>query len=106
MNFEITLTPQRRDETLTLSKQGDILIMNGEAFDFSGVSDGAVLPRTAVACNWLASDITRNGNTLCLNVILPHGANPSHEVSTFAPRIITTDGPITLSDLMIQEETA
>lgn len=106
MNFEITLTPQRRDEALTLSKQGDVLIINGEGFDFSGVSDGAILPHTAVACNWLSSDITRNGDTLYLNVILPHGANFAHKASAFMPCIITSDGPISLPDPMAKENAA
>jgi len=71
--MQIALTPQRRDDTLTLSAQGDVLTFNGVAYDFGPLPDGGVLPRAAVACDWLASDVTREGGTLRLTLILPHG---------------------------------
>ncbi len=42
--MHITLSPMRRDGTLTLHRAGDVLTING-AFDFSGIGDGATLPR-------------------------------------------------------------
>ena len=53
--MHITLSPSRRDDRLTLSKKGDTLTINGEAFDLSAIPDGATLPRDAVACEWPAS---------------------------------------------------
>ena len=39
--MKIILSPMRRDAQLTLSKSGDLLTLNGEAFDFSGLPNGA-----------------------------------------------------------------
>ena len=39
--MQITLTPQRRDDTLTLTRSGDVLTINGEAFDFAAIPEGA-----------------------------------------------------------------
>ena len=41
----ITFFPLRSDATLALSRQGDVLSVNGEAFDFSDLPEGARLPR-------------------------------------------------------------
>lgn len=42
--MHITLTPMRRDASLQLERAGDLLVINGEAFDFSALPDGATLP--------------------------------------------------------------
>ena len=59
--MQISFSPMRRDDRPELSVAGDVLTVNGEDFDFSGVPDGATLPRGAVACDWLASDVERTG---------------------------------------------
>ena len=106
MNVEITLTPMRLDTRLTLEKQGDTLIINGEGFDLSDIPDGAVLPRHAVICDWLASGIERTGDTVYLTLILPHG--PNAPIETLYPQGITIalDGPITLPAHSIEEAVA
>lgn len=106
MNFEIALTPMRRDDSLSLSKSGDTLTINGEAFDLSGIPDGATLPREAVTCDWLASDIERIGTTIHLTLILPHGANAPHETLFPQPITVTADGPVALPEYetVIEEE--
>jgi len=45
--MHITLIPQRRATPLTVTRNGDILTLNGETFDFSPLPDGATLPREA-----------------------------------------------------------
>ncbi|SEO36380.1 hypothetical protein SAMN04488103_1293, partial [Gemmobacter aquatilis] len=57
----ITLTPMRRDVALSLHCAGDVLTINGTDYDFTPLAEGAVLPRAAVACPWLASDVERIG---------------------------------------------
>ena len=94
--MQITLIPQRRNDSLSLSKTGDILTINGVDFDFTGLTEGEVLPREDVACDWLASDVTRTGGEVQLSLILPHGANAPVETKFPAPITITVDGPITL----------
>ena len=48
--MHITLNPQRRDDALDVSKSGDTLTINGSAYDFSVIPNGATLPASAVEC--------------------------------------------------------
>ena len=59
----ISFAPQRRDDTLTLVKVGDVLTINGEDFNFSGLTDGASLPSDAVDCDWIVGDVARIDGT-------------------------------------------
>ena len=94
--MQITLTPQRRDDRLTLARSGDVLILNGEAFDFAAIPEGGTLPRDAVACDWLAGDVTRQGGQLHLTLILPHGADAPEATLFPAALTLTGDGPVAL----------
>ena len=108
--MKLTFTPMRRDDQLVLSKSGDTLTINGETFDLSGITEGATLPRDAVACDWLASDIDRVGGalhlTLILILILPHGDHAPQETLFPQPVTITTDGPVNLPPHSIAEDIA
>ena len=42
--MKIFLSPQRRDDTLSVVRRGDLLIVNDEPFDFSAVEEGDILP--------------------------------------------------------------
>lgn len=92
----ITLTPQRSDDTLTLARAGDALIVNGEAFDFAALADDAVLPRDDVGCAALAGDVTRIGGVLHITLILPLGPKPDYAARYPDPISVTVDGPIDL----------
>lgn len=94
--MKITLIPQRRNDVLSLSKSGDTLIINDESYDFSGVPEGATLPREAVDCDWLASDVERVGAALHMTLILPHGARAPRETLFPEPIIVKSDGPVSL----------
>ncbi len=95
--MHITLTPQRRDTKLRLERYDDTLTINGERFDFSAISDGAVLPRDAVVCDWLASDIERKDGALHLTLILPHGPAAPHQTLFPAALHLIEDGPVALA---------
>ena len=73
--MKISFLPIRSDDQLSLERQDSVLTINGEAFDFTDIPDGATLPREAVACEWLAGDITREDGVICLTLLLPHGAS-------------------------------
>lgn len=73
--MKISLSPQRRDEPLKLERYGDVLIINGVRFDFSPLQENDILPRAAVDCAWIVSDIKRRNGVLELTLILPHGRN-------------------------------
>jgi hypothetical protein len=94
--MHITLDPLRRDGTLTVAKQGDILTINGNFFDFSALPNGASYPASEVDCPWITGDVERIGGVLHITLVLPIGPNPSPGVAFPAPIINPPDGPIAL----------
>lgn len=94
--MHITLIPQRRDDALTLHRAGNVLIINGVAYDFGPLPEGAVLPRAAVECPLLVSDVTREGGQVRLALILPHGPDAPPEALFPVPITATADGAIAL----------
>jgi hypothetical protein len=104
--MHITLTPMRGPQPMTLHRVGDILTINGEAYDFAAIPDGATLPQGAVDCPWLASDVERIGGVLHLALILPHGAGAPAQTRFPAPLTLSGDGPVALPpfDEPAQEE--
>lgn len=95
--MKISFSPKRSDDVPTLSKAGDVLIINGEQFDFSSLPDGATLPARKVPCDWIVGPVERVGGELQLTLILPLGPPPwSDNVSHPQPLTVTADGPITL----------
>ena len=94
--MKITLTPVNMAAHLTLERAGDVLTINGTAYDFGALPDGATLPRAAVDCQWLASDVERAGGALHLTLTLPHGPNAPPETRFPAPVIDPHDGPVAL----------
>lgn len=94
--MQLSFSPIRQDATLRLERQGDCLILNGERLDLSAIPDGATLPRDAVPCLWLASDVERVAGTLHLTLLLPHGADAPQETLFPAAMSLTDDGPVAL----------
>ena len=94
--MKITLSPQRRDDTLEVIKSGDTLTINGEVYDFSVVPDGATLPRDAVDCLWLSSDVERIDGVLHLNLLLPNSADASYAARFPTPLLDPADGLLEL----------
>jgi hypothetical protein len=92
--MKITLLPQRRDDALEVIKAGDKLTINNVDYDFSVIPDGALLPKDAVDCLWLASDVERIGGVLHLSLILPHGATASESARFPTPITNPADGPL------------
>ena len=94
--MHITLIPQRRDDTLTVSKAGDMLTINGTAFDFSVIPEGATLPASAVDCPFITGDIERIAGVLHLTLLLPTGPNASQAACFPSPIINPADGVLEL----------
>ena len=94
--MHITPTPQRRDDTIAVLKSGETLTINGIAYDFSVIPDGATLPASAVDCAYITGDIERINGVLQISLILPHGPNPSQAVAFPAPIINPPDGVLEL----------
>ena len=92
----IKLTPQRRDDALTVVKQGDVLIVNGTEYDFSSIPEGATLPADAIDSDLFSGPVERVGGELKVTLTLPHGPNPSKAVAFPEPIDVVADGPVVL----------
>lgn len=92
----ISFYPQCRPDTLVVSKAGDALTINGEAFDFSSLPDGATIPEGSVPCPWIIGPVERTGGDLHLALILPHDWDPSPAVAFPEPVTVTADGPVAI----------
>lgn len=91
----IALQPVRMDASLTLHVSGDVLSINGVPYDFGPLPNGAILPKAAVDCSFLASDVLRRDGRIELTLILPHGPCAPPE-TRFPSPVETTNGPVTL----------
>lgn len=94
--MKINLSPQRRDDSLTVSRLGDVLTINGTPYDFSDLAEGDLLPREATDSPFIVSDVTRIGGQLELTLLLPHGANASEAARFPAPILNPPDGLVEL----------
>lgn len=94
--MQINLSPVRSDVGLIISRTGDALTINGEAYDFSSLPDGATIPAGDVPCEWIAGQVDRLGGSIHLTLMLPHGPNPPQSVAFPVPIVEPPDGPIAL----------
>jgi hypothetical protein len=88
----IKLSPQRRDDSLTVNKLGDVLTINGEIFDFSQIPEGATLLNAAFTCEWIPSDVERINGELNLTLLIPITANATEAARFPEPLINPADG--------------
>lgn len=94
--MNITLVPKRRDTPLIAVRSGDVLILNGEAFDLSPLQEGDELPADAIASDLLAGPVSRHAGTLQLTLVLPIGANAPDDARFPQPLEGVPDGVIPL----------
>ena len=94
-----------QERHLTVSKSGDTLTINGEVFDFSGIPNGATLPKEAIACDWIAGPVERDmAGVLTIPLRLPCGHN-APEKTRFPQRLENVaDGPVNLPPYTTEEE--
>ncbi|NTF07194.1 hypothetical protein G6L37_13660 [Agrobacterium rubi] len=94
--MKINLSPQRRDDKLTVEKNGDRLLINGDLFNFNPLPDGATITPGATECAWIVGPVERINGKIELTLILPHGANPSQGVAFPEPLEDVQDGIVAL----------
>ena len=94
--MRIKFNPQRREDSLTVVKQGDVLVVNGTEFDFSVVPEGATLPADAIDSDLFSGPVERISGELHVVLTLPHGPNPSQAVAFPQPISVVVDGPVEL----------
>lgn len=105
--MHIKLNPQRRDDQITVIKQGDTLTIDGEVFDLSVIPEGATLPADAISSEYFSGPVERIDGVLQLTLTLPHGANPVEAVAFPADIINPADGEIALPknpDPVVEEQ--
>jgi len=94
--MKINLSPQRRDDTLTVIKQGDTLTINNTTYDFSQLPDGGKLPADAVDSEYIIGSVDRVNGELELTLLLPHSADASEAARFPEPIINPADGEVEL----------
>ena len=90
----ITFSPMRHDDTLSLSKSGDVLTVNGQAFDFSALPEGASLSCADIESVWFAGPVERRQGDLHIRLFLPHGPSAPEDTRFPAALACDTDGPV------------
>ena len=94
--FKINLSPQVRDGTLTVSKSGDALIVNGETYDFSQLTEGSTLPAEAIDSEYFVGEAKRENGDIELTLLLPIGVNATEAQRYSEPITVTSDGAVML----------
>ncbi len=69
--MKIILYPQRRDDNLTLSLQGERLTISGDVLDLSTIPDGATVPMAAIDNPFVCGPIERIDGELRVSLLLP-----------------------------------
>lgn len=84
------------NRTITLHRSGEVLTIDGEAFDFSTLPDGATIPDGTVPSPWITGPVERVDGALRIILRLPIGPVAS-DAQRFPVSIINPpDGPIAL----------
>lgn len=94
--MKLNLMPTRTEERPTITRSGDTLTIDGEAFDFAGVTEGATLPAEAIASDWFTGPVERIGGVINLTLRLPHGPNAPVATRFPVPITLTQNGPVSL----------
>lgn len=92
--MRILLSPQRREDTIEVIKNGDVLTINGEYFDLSAIREGDNLPREAIESIWFAGPVDRTNGDLIVTLLLPIPWNYSQEQAFPDPLENVPDGPV------------
>ncbi|MCV4343221.1 hypothetical protein [Pseudomonas capsici] len=92
--MKIFLVPQRRDDSLEVVKSGNVLVLNGESFDFTRMVDGDTLPASAISSPFFVGNVDNIGGELELTLILPLPANYSQAQAFPEPLLNVGDGPV------------
>lgn len=71
----IKLSPVRSDAELTVTRAGDVLIINGVALDFSRLEDSSTLCNEAIGSEWVVRPVNRINGELVVTLMLPHVAD-------------------------------
>ena len=94
--MRIALSPQVRDDHLAITKQGDVLTINGAAYDFGPLPEGGVLPADATGCKFILGEVKRTDGQVHLTLLLPIAHDAPLEACFPQPIVVTKGGAIKL----------
>lgn len=71
--MQITFTPIRSDEAMTVSVSGDVLTLNGQTADFGFLNEGDTIPASAVNSPWIVGrEIKKESGEIHIMVCVPY----------------------------------
>lgn len=94
--MKIELSPVGAGPELLLDVEGDVVFVNGVAYDFSPLVEGGTLPLGAIDSEDFVSDVTRVDGELHFTLRFPHGPNAPHSTRFPEPIVVTEDGSVEL----------
>lgn len=92
--MQIIFSPSRREQQLQLEKEGDVITINGTAYDFSHVAEGEEHQVPDEEAPWFSGPVSRKEGMLIVRLVLPHGANAPQDTRFPQPLIQIEDGPV------------
>lgn len=101
--MHLHFTPVRSDAALTVERSGATLLLNGTAFDFGPLPEGAELPAEAIDSDWITDTVHRTDGVLHVPLILPHGPLGAGQTATVQVCPVDQDGPVALPAAIIEE---
>ncbi len=102
MSIEITWVPQLRPgrpDFAIAGEDGETLVIDGESFDLSPLTEGAILPREAIGSPWIAGrGPQRLDGVIRVTLFLSHGVNAPEETRFPPGPFIAAPGPVPAPD--------
>jgi hypothetical protein len=92
-HLTIRFSPARREGTLTLERQGSLLIANDTVYDLAAL---AATREDSPGEGWVQSVHLTAGGRLEAVVLLPHGTDAPEAVRFPVPVVVEVDGPVAL----------
>ncbi len=92
--MQINFSPVRQDTRLKLERQGETLYINGTAYDFSELAEGATQQPDGPESAVFAAPVRRCEGGLVVTLVLPHGPNAPQETLFPDTLHVRDDGPI------------
>jgi len=85
------------DTRIAVEVTGDVVTINGEAFDFGPLEPGGSIPAEAVNTQYFIGDISRDSvGEIVLTLTYPHAPYAPHDSRFPLPISVIEDGPVSL----------
>jgi len=93
MNIE--LSPQVRNDVLSVAVAGEVITVNEAVLDLSSIPDGYRLPAEAFESAYVLGAY-RQGGVLSVALIMPISPDEARQSVLFPETIVASNGPVTL----------